>query len=71
MYRKKTPITFYWNLCPFVILSIKIVFALKFKTVEDAFTNFGTSTSINNHQTVCKEQAPYPHLHFSWNYALL
>ena len=53
----------------FVIYSTEIMFALNFKTAENMFTNSGTC--IYYHQTVCKEQEPYLHLHFSWNYALL
>lgn len=58
-----------FEFCPFVIFSIEIMFALSLKTGEDMFSNFGTS--INHHQTVCKEQEPCLYLHFSRNYAPL
>ena len=45
---------FLLELCPLVYLSIAVMFDLNLKTAEDKFTNFGSS--INHHQTVCKEQ---------------
>ena len=56
-------------LCTMVIFSIEIMFDLNLKTAEDMFTNLGLS--INHQQKVCKEQEPYLHLPFSWNYAPL
>ena len=42
---------------PLSTFNIAIVFNLNLKTAEDMFTNFGSS--INHHQTVCKEQKSY------------
>ena len=57
-----TPPTIVFQICILVVFSIEIV-NLNLKTAEDMFTNFGLS--IIHHQTVCKEQEPNNHLHFS------